>query len=124
MLEVGEERVFAPGEVIVRAGQEAKAVYVVLEGTARMVYWVAGPPAPRFTVVDILGSGRLFGLVPSLDGEPYVAQLEALTEVKVLSVPKEVFNEELLCHPEVALNLLRQLGLLTRKSEAWLLNTL
>ena len=88
------------------------------------MYWVAGPPAPRFAVVDILGIGRLFGGVPALGSEPYVAQLEALTQAKILFVPKSAFDEELRRHPGVALNLLRQLALLTRKAEAWLLSTL
>ena len=120
----GEARVYAPGEVIVGSGQEANGVYLVLEGTARMVYWVAGPPTPRFAVVDIVGSGGLYGLVPALDGEPYVAQLEAVTEAKVLFVPKSEFDEELRHHPEVAISLLCQLASLARKAETWLMHTL
>ena len=41
----GETRV--PGDVIVKSGSSPEGVYIILEGTARVVYSVATPPAPR-----------------------------------------------------------------------------
>jgi CRP-like cAMP-binding protein len=75
-------------------------------------------------VVDIVGAGRLFGLVPALDGEAYVAQLEAMTSVKVLVINTQAFLHELEDHPEVATNLLRQLASYIRNTERWLVATL
>ena len=121
---VSEERVFAPGEVIVGAGQPADKVYILVEGSARVVYHVASPPTPRWAVVDIMGAGRLFGIVPALDGEPYVAQLEAMTNAKVLIVDRQAFLVELEDHPEVAMNLMRQLASYIRNTERWLATTL
>ena len=63
-------------------------------------------------VVDILGAGRIYGLVSALDEELHVAQLEALTEAALL--------EELKNHLEVAMHLLRQVTSYIRKTERWL----
>ena len=119
-----KEQVYAPGETIVRAGQQADGVHIILEGNARVVYSVATPPAPRWSVVDLLGSGKLFGLVPMLDGEPYVAQLEAITTTRTLFVPRDVLLDELRLHPESGLNLMIQLANFVRKTERWLVNIL
>ncbi|MDP6550206.1 MAG: cyclic nucleotide-binding domain-containing protein [Dehalococcoidia bacterium] len=121
---VSEERVYAPGEVIVGSGQPADKVYIVVEGSARAVYHVGSPPTPRWAVVDIVGAGRLFGMVPALDGEPHVAQLEAMTGTRVLIVDRQAFLHELADHPEVATNLMRQLASYIRNTERWLVTTL
>ena len=60
-----------------------------------MVYHTGSAGAPRLAVVGILGAGRIYGLVPALDGEPHVAQLEALTETTLLCVGRGAFLEEL-----------------------------
>ncbi len=120
LLSTGEERIYAPGEVISQAGHEADRVYILMQGAARVVYHAGTADAPRWAVVDILGVGSLYGLVPALDGKPHVAQLEALTEAKLLSVRRVVFLNELKKHPEVAMNLMRQLTSYVRKTERWL----
>ena len=118
------QQVFASGEVIVKSGEVPAGVHIILEGTARVVYSVATPPAPRWAVIDLVGSGRLFGLVPVLDGEPYVAQLEAMSLTKTLYVPKDLLLEEMREHPEAAMNLMRQIAAYVRKTERWLVDIL
>ncbi len=120
----GEERVYAPGEVIARSRQEANRVYILLEGTARVVYPVGTAALPSWAVVDIIGAGRLFGLVPALDGEPHVGQLEAVITARVISVSRQAFLHELQDHPEVAGKLLLQLTAYVRNTERWLVATL
>lgn len=89
-----------------------------------MVYSVATPPSPRWAVIDLVGAGRLFGLVPVLDGEPYVAQLEAMNQTRTLYVPKDLLLEEMREHPEAAMNLMRQMAAYVRKTERWLVDIL
>ena len=74
--------------------------------------------------MDIVGAGRLFGMVPALAGEPYVAQLEAMTNARVLIVDRQAFLDELEDHPKVATNLMRQLASYIRNTERWLTTTL
>ena len=123
-MDISEERVYAPGETIVTAGQPATWVYIILEGTARVVYSVDTPPHPRTAVVDLIGAGRLFGLISALDGEPYIAQLEAVSETRVALAPRQAFLDEMEQHPEVAKSLLLQLASFNRKTESWLISSL
>jgi CRP-like cAMP-binding protein len=75
-------------------------------------------------VVDIIGAERLFGLVPALDGEPHVGQLEAITSARVVSVSRQAFLDELRDHPEVAGNLWVQFAAYVRNTERWLVSTI
>ena len=124
LLPGSEEKVYAPGEIIVKAGQGATGVHIILEGSARVVYLVATPPAPRWGVIDLVGTGQLFGLIPVLDGDPHVAQLEAIIQTRTLYVPKELLFEEMAAHPEAAMNLMRQLAAYVRNTERWLVDVL
>jgi CRP-like cAMP-binding protein len=90
----------APGDVIVKAGSSPEGVYIILEGTARVVYSVVTPPAPRWAVIDFVGAGRFFSLLPILDGEPYIARLEAMNQTRTLYVPPELLLKEVREHPE------------------------
>ena len=124
LLPGSSEQTYLPGEVIVKSGEEPAGVHIILEGTARVVYSVATPPAPRWAVIDLVGSGRLFGLVPILDGEPYIAQLEAVNSTRTLWVPRDLLLEEMKEHPEAAMNLMRQIAAYVRKTERWLVDIL
>ena len=53
-------------------------------------------------MIDLVGAGRLFSLVSILDGEPYIAQLEAMNQTRTLYVPRELLLEEMREHPEAA----------------------
>ena len=75
-------------------------------------------------MVDVLGPGSLFGLIPALDGGPYVAQLEAMTQVRVVCATRESLLEEMREHPDVAANLINQVAGFARNDEKWLINTL
>ena len=92
----------ALGEVIVKSGSSPEGVYIILEGTARVVYSVVTSPAQRWAVIDLVGAGRLFSLVSNLDGEPYIAHLEATNQTRTLYVPRELLLEEMREHPEAA----------------------
>ena len=89
-----------------------------------MVYWVAVPPNPRFAVVDIIRAGHLFGLIPALDGKPYIAQLEAMTNTRTMFVPRQAFLDELAVHPEVAMEMMLQMTSFNQNTEGRLLSTL
>ncbi|MFP6634445.1 MAG: cyclic nucleotide-binding domain-containing protein [Dehalococcoidia bacterium] len=96
------EGAHSPGDVIVKCGSSPEGVYIILEGTARVVYSVATPPAPRWAVIDLVGAGRLFSLASILDGDSYIAQLEAMNQTRTLYVPRELLLEEIREHREAA----------------------
>jgi len=96
------EETRAPGDVIVKSDSSPEGVYIILEGTARVVYSMASPPAHRWAVIDLVGAGRLFSLAPILDGDPYIAQLDAMNQTRTLHVPRELLLGEMREHPESA----------------------
>ena len=96
----------------------------MLEGNARTVYNVTTPPHPRLAVVDILGPGRMFGLIPAMDEGPYIAQLESMNPVRVVFAPRDSLIKEMKQHPEVAEDLIKQIAAFARKVEEWLISTL
>ena len=53
-------------------------------------------------MIDLVGPGRLFSLLPILDGEPDIAQLEAMNQTRTLYVPRELLLEDMREHPEAA----------------------
>ena len=106
------------------SGREAHGIRLILEGTARAVYFAEGAPGSRWAVVDLAGPGKIFGVAPALDGEPHLAQLEAVTKTRTVFASRQAFLEELDNHPEVARQLMTQLVGFIRKTERWLITAI
>ena len=78
-------RVFAPGEAAVRQGDNGSSLFFVLRGELDVL--VDGRQ------VATLGSGRMFGEMSLLTGEPRRATVRATTECMLAEVPKEALAE-------------------------------
>ena len=63
-------------------------------------------------------------MASALDGEPYVAQLEAMNETRTIYVRRELLLEEMKEHPEAAMNPRHQIASYVRKTERWLVDIL
>jgi CRP/FNR family transcriptional regulator len=59
LLGMFERRVFAAGELILGPGSDTGRLYLVIEGTVRLL---ERSPEGREVTIDLLGQGRLFGL--------------------------------------------------------------
>jgi len=81
----GVESTFAAGRTLIERGQPGSGVFVILEG--RVI--VEAPEGTRE-----LGEGAVIGerALLSDDGER-TARVRALTEVRVVAVTREMFNE-------------------------------
>ena len=101
------ERTYARGELILLEGERAHAVYLVVRGQVR-AYKLS--PEGRQQVLDRLGPGQSFNLVPVLDGLPNPASVEAVNQATVLALPAEVFRDLLRRHPAVAQAVLADLA--------------
>ena len=122
LVDAGETAIYAPGETIAAAGSPGTALYVVLEGQARVVLGPAGNEPGHRTTIKLVGTGGLYGLISVLDGQPHYTNLQAVTETRVVAVHREGFVEELQKHPETALSLLGQLAEMVRASAKSLLH--
>jgi CRP/FNR family transcriptional regulator len=102
-----QERTFAPGHVIMFAGDPCQGAYLVLKGQVI---------ARRFSlegreyVLDYRGVGDCFNLVPVLDGGPNLATVEALTDTTVYFIPCDHFHQILHDHSKVAMAVLDRLA--------------
>src|SRR5437016_9777979 len=74
--------VFAPGETLIRAGDEGSSMFVVHNG--RVAVQVSDPGGPR-TVAE-LTEGNFFGEMALFTGEPRTANVVAIEETEVLEI--------------------------------------
>ena len=90
----------AADEAVFRAGEEARALYVVAEGRVRMSQ---PTPSGALVVTDILGPGAMFGEMSSL-GEPvHQRTATALVGSCVLQIGQAAFREVMVEQPVVGL---------------------
>jgi small-conductance mechanosensitive channel/CRP-like cAMP-binding protein len=74
--------VFAPGETLIRAGDEGSSMFIVHNG--RVAVQVADKGGPR--TVAVLSEGNFFGEMALFTGEPRTANVVALDETEVLEI--------------------------------------
>lgn len=77
-------RVYAPGEAVVRAGQEGNSMYVITRGTVK----VQIPENDYKKTINTLRENDFFGEMSLLTGEPRSATVIATEESEVLRIDK------------------------------------
>jgi CRP-like cAMP-binding protein len=112
---IGNEVSFGPGEAIFEAGDQADAIFVVLEGEAQVD--VGG----RF---HRLGPGDVFGEMALIVPAKRMATVRAADVVRAVRVDGDAFRSLAHEHPELEDTLLRTLVLRLREVEqridAWM----
>jgi len=108
---MGEVRRFAPGEAIVRQGEAADAMYVMLSG--RSAVWATGADGARRHILD-LRRGDVLGEMGLVRGSERSADVIAATDVEVLAVDERFLQRIQRRYPRIAskvfLNLARILS--------------
>ncbi len=74
--------VFAPGETLIRAGDEGSSMFVVHNGRVQVQLTESGKSRP----VAVLSEGNFFGEMALFTGEPRTASVVALEETEVLEI--------------------------------------
>jgi CRP-like cAMP-binding protein len=103
-------RRFAPGAVLVRAGDPAQSFYVLLDGNARVVRDGRRPLR--------IGMGSFFGEMALIDDSPRSADVVAEGEVIALTIGRSGFVKLLRAEPALSQALLRTLAARVRAAEA------
>jgi serine/threonine-protein kinase len=85
------ERVFQPGEVIVREGEIGECAYIILDGHCQANRVVAG----KTQMLRLMGPGEMFGEAAVLTGSPRLATVTALMETTVAVVDRLLLEEEM-----------------------------
>ncbi|MGH9946183.1 MAG: cyclic nucleotide-binding domain-containing protein [Pyrinomonadaceae bacterium] len=77
-------RVFAPGETIVRKGQEGRSMFVIIRGSVKIQI----PDHSGQKTINQLAQNDFFGEMSLLTGEPRSANVVAENEVEILEIRK------------------------------------
>ena len=105
-------RRYAPDQQIIGHQDETTDVYFIASGQVRVtVYSLSG----KEVSFRDLGAGKSFGELSAVDGEPRSANVIALTESLLASLPADIFRRILIEHPELATRMMGYLAGLVRK---------
>jgi small-conductance mechanosensitive channel/CRP-like cAMP-binding protein len=88
---------FAPGEALVRQGDEADSLYLIAKGQVSIRVLMDGSEKE----VAQLSQGSYFGEMGLMTGEPRNATVQALTHVDTYHLDKEAFRALLQLRPEL-----------------------
>lgn len=97
---------FAPGELIVRQGERARSVFVIMAGEAEITRSIDGPPVRLASV----GEGALVGEMGVILDQPYSGTITALTPVTALQIDAVVFLELVNQVPQLSMALIKELS--------------
>jgi small-conductance mechanosensitive channel len=90
--------VFAPGETLIRAGDEGSSMFVVHNG--RVQVQVSENGRPR--TVAVLSEGNFFGEMGLFTGEPRTASVVAIEETEVLEIGHAAMKHIFETNPDLA----------------------
>ncbi len=101
-----QRRRFAENELVVDFDDDTNDVYFIVAGDVRVLNRTA---AGKEMILGDFGPGKFFGEMAAIDGAHRSANVTALTNAEVLTVPPAVFREIILGEPEICDRLLRLL---------------
>jgi branched-chain amino acid transport system substrate-binding protein len=89
------------GEIILKHGDPWNALYIINEGIVRVFL----PSEGKSREIACLGPGDCFGEMALLTGEPGSANIEAMTDLSLLMLSKECFDQLISKHHSLGVNL-------------------
>jgi hypothetical protein len=98
------ERVYDPGETMIRQGEPGDALLILLDGAARVV--VQGHDGRRRPIAHV-ASGAVVGEMALLTDQPATADVVAVSEVRALALRNSDFQAVVGPNPEIAIVLTR-----------------
>ncbi len=103
LAELGVIKEFKGGEYVIREGEEAKALYVILSGMIKVIKEL--PDGTR-RELSSMTEGDFFGELGLLDGEPRPASVMAVTPLQVVAFYRKDFLNFMQKHPMIAAKIL------------------
>lgn len=103
---------YRAGELIFSEGDPCPGLYVIESGEVRIFKTSAGG---REQVLTIEPAGNSIAELPVFDGGTYPASANAASDASILFISRKDFRALCLEHPEVALKVLRMVGLRLRR---------
>jgi small-conductance mechanosensitive channel/CRP-like cAMP-binding protein len=95
-----KRHVYAPGETLLRKGEQGDSMFIVTRGQAEVL--VPGSGGQLMKVAE-LGIGEAIGEMSLLTGEPRTADVRAMEELEVLEIGKKVIERLLSGNQQLAI---------------------
>lgn len=95
LLKLGRELKVPAGKVLLQEGQDARGLFVVLEGQLEVSKKIAG----RSTLLDFIQAGSFVGEISLLTRLPHSATVHAVVDSRLLFFPRRLFEESLNASP-------------------------
>lgn len=105
---LGERRVFADGEELMRQSDKAESMFVILSGKVSVVREHPDLSAP--IVLALLGPGEIVGEMGLLDGDPRSATVTAVEPTITMEVPGPALAQCVVRYPELYGSLVKVLS--------------
>jgi CRP/FNR family transcriptional regulator, cyclic AMP receptor protein len=113
------ERIFQPGQSIMRAGEPGTAFQIIEQGEVEL--WLTDTEGKK-VVMEVLGPGKYFGELSILAGETRSASAISQEHVVTLELSQTEFFAFLRRRPDAALDVLTELGERLKHTDAILRN--
>ncbi|OLE55357.1 MAG: hypothetical protein AUG51_03525 [Acidobacteria bacterium 13_1_20CM_3_53_8] len=97
LAQASASHIFAPGETVIRAGDQGSSMFVVHNG--RVAVQVTDNGRPR--TVAVLNEGDFFGEMALFTGEPRTANVVALEETEVLEIGYQAMKHLFATNPDL-----------------------
>jgi diguanylate cyclase (GGDEF)-like protein len=104
---------FDAGAPIVEIGEPGRSLFVIIEGSVRVLY----PGRNSNFELARLGPGDFFGEMAILNDKPRSATVRAQTAVRALRLGKDAFERHVAASPELALRILEVLSVRVRSAD-------
>lgn len=114
LLEVSEWHTYAPDIVLCQEGNIEDTFYIIISGEVE-IHKNMGGQYPQ--VLSTLGQGEFFGELALLEEGPRTASVKTLTALEVLEIHRDAFVEVLNHSAAMAVQIMRQVAQLLRKSD-------
>ncbi len=93
-----KKSLFSRGETVIKQGDAGDTFYIIKSGTVRVT---ATNPYGDVFLDKELKEGNFFGEISVLTGEPRTASITAITDVELLVLDKEDFEQVIKKHPDI-----------------------
>lgn len=110
----GEITDLAAGDMLIREGDQADAMFVVLDGELEVTKRSGRSEIPLARV----GPGSLQGEIAALEGGRRLASVRAVTAAEILKIPTEAIRELLAAGPDTAVAIIRTVVVRLRGMES------
>lgn len=107
------QRSFARGETIFLRGEPGDALYVILDGEVKIV--LVGSDGQE-SILVVFGPGDFFGEMALFDAKPRSADAVAVSDTTTCVLHRDVFEQFVREHPEVAFPIFRALTARLRRT--------